>query len=522
MHVFRMDLLTRWLRGLLVLGLMAGAGYFVVASWHWPLLCDAPVMHTVDFLMQHGKEPYRDITDNNFPVTYMVEGAAMRLFGAGDLGWRIFDFFLLTAITLAMVEITRRRDWLAGVFAGGFFLLLYGSQGPNFSVERELVVTALFLGGYACLFASVRSKTPALLLPYGFLTATAASMKPTFSFMAVALLALGCICLSRRAASVKPYLGWGVAGFAAIAAINASFLAWHHAFRQFWFVLRVVTPAYVALGQPGYGELLRKALPDTVLGLVLVVGVPLAIVHRGWERDWERWALLLGVGCGLLSYVLQGKGFLHHKYVFDALILLLLGIELMQGLAGRGWPRLLACGGLAATLLVFLPHYVEKIHAIPARSGLTDALQGDLERLGTQQLQGRVQCFDLVFGCLNALYHLRLVENTGFTGDLLLFFPEAGAGSTYYREKFWAEAARDPADVLVVTNEWFQRPNSFHKLDAWPEFKQYLNARYVLLETRSFPAEGDSFPQRYAGEAAAYRIYIRKGSAVSGGVVGPS
>ena len=513
MHDFRMDWLTKLLRGVLVLGLMAGAGYFIAASWHWPLLCDSPVLHSVNFMMDHGLQPYRDITDNNFPVTYLVEGAAMRLFGAGDLGWRLFDFFLLTLMTLAMVEITRRKDWLAGVFAGGFFLLLYGSQGPNFSVEREQVVTALFLLGYVFLFASVRRLWPALLLPYGIAAGAAASMKPTFSLMALALLVLGCAVLYRRAVLVKPYLLWGSAGFAVVAAINAGFLAWHHAFRQFWFVLRVVTPAYVALGQPGYGELLREALPHAVLGLVLVVGVPLAIVNRGW--DWERWALLLGAGFGLLSYVVQRKGFLHHKYMFEALILLLLGFELMQGLARRGWPRMLAYAGVLVTLVVFVPHYVQKIHAIPGRSGLTDALEGDLEAMGGQQLQGRVQCFDLVFGCLNALYHLRLEENTGFTGDLLLFFPESGSGSRYYREKFWKAASHDPADVLVVTNEWFQRPNSFDKLNAWPEFKQYLDARYALRITRSFPEESLSFPQRYAGDAAAYRIYVRKESALS-------
>ncbi len=517
-----MDWFTRLLRGFVVLGLIAGAGYFVAASWRWPLLCDAPVMHYVNFLMDHGMQPYRDITDNNFPGTYLVERLGMRVFGAGDLGWRMFDFSILAMMTLAMVEITRRKDWLAGVFASGFFLLLYGSQGPNFSVEREQVVTALFLAGYAVLFAAVRRQRPAWLLVYGVLTGVAASMKPTFAVMAVALLVFGCLVLLKRGVRVRPYVLWAAAGFALVVAVNVGFLAWHHAFRQFWFVLRVVTPAYVALGQPGYGELLKEALPHAVLGLVLLVGVPLVIANRGW--DWERWALLLGAGFGLLSYVLQRKGFLHHKYVFQALLLLLLGMELTEGLARglarRGWPRLLACGGLLATLLVFLPHYVRKIHAIPGRSGLTDALEGDLEKLGTQRLQGRVQCFDLVFGCLNALYHLRLVENTGFTGDLLLFFPEAGAGSRYYREKFWVEAARDPADVLVVTNEWFQRPNGFGKLDAWPEFKQYLDARYALLETRSFPEESLSFPQRYAGEAAAYRIYVRKGSAVDGRIEG--
>ena len=30
---------------------------FIVSSWHWPLVGDAPLMHYVVFLMEHGRAP---------------------------------------------------------------------------------------------------------------------------------------------------------------------------------------------------------------------------------------------------------------------------------------------------------------------------------------------------------------------------------------------------------------------------------------------------------------------------------
>lgn len=498
------------LRISIVLVSLAASIYFAVISIHWPLMCDSPVLHYVNFLMDHGMQPYQEITDNNMPGSYLFESWAMHVFGAGDLGWRMYDFFLLGVLTLAMVEISRRYDWVAGVYAGGFFLLLYGAQGPNYSVEREQVLTALFMVGYVVLFAAVRKRRPELLLLFGLLAGMASSIKPTFAPLGIALLAMVSYVLWRRGVGIGRYVLYGLAGFAIALGINLVFLLQHHALGPFWFVLRTITPSYVALAPRGFGDLLKIAVPKGLLLLALLIGLPLAVLNRGW--DWERWALLLAGAFGLMSYFLQAKGFLHHRYTFETVLLLLLGIELTRGLQRPGWPRLLGSIGIVTTLLAFAPHYLVKMHRVPGDSVLTKAMEADLGRLGGDRLQGQVQCFDLVFGCLNSLYHLGLVENTGFTGDLLFFTSSTGRAVDFYREMFWRSAERDPANVLVMSNEWFQRPNSFHKVDSWPEFRQYLNTHYTLVEQREFPAEELSFPTPEGGEIAAYRIYIRNGT----------
>jgi hypothetical protein len=501
------------LRLLLILALLAGTAFYVYQSIHWALICDSPIMHYVNFLMAHGFQPYQNITDNNLPGAYLTEFWAMHLFGAGDLGWRLYDYFLLALTTGAMVVVAD-RDWLAGLFGGCFFLLQHGSEGAVAAGEREQLITALVLVGYACLFVAVRRRLPALLLPFGFVSCLAATIKPTIFPLGVFLLILSGIALHQRAEPLRRYLLWAVAGYAIPLLFVAVFLFQHHAFGPFWFVMHSITPGYVELAHPSAADMLRLLLPRDVRWFVVFVGAPAILIHFHW--DWERWALAIGMAVGLISYYIQHKGFNHHRYIFLALLLLIIGIDLMRNLKTPGWPRLIGAAGLLITIGYFVPSYCFEIRNLPKTSVLTDAMESDLVHLGGDQLQRKVMCFDLVYGCLNSLYHLNLVENAGFTGDLLFFFPQSGRAAEYYRNMFWDTQKRDPATVFVVTNEWLQQPNTFDKMNTWPAFVSYLDANYTLVVSREFPAEGRTVPRRpwRPGDdrPPAYRIYIRNGT----------
>ena len=386
-----MDRMVAGLRVLLIVVLLASAGYFFALSLHWPLMADSPIMHYVVFLMHHGLEPYRSITDNNMPGSYLTEIGAMSLFGTGDLGWRLYDFFLLIAMTLAMMAIARRQDWLAGLYGGGIFLLLHGSEGPSYAVEREQVITAFLMVGYLLLFEAVRRQKPLLLLPFGFVAGMACSIKPTFSPFVLALLLFALLVLARRRIAVLRYALWGISGLALALLLNIAFLLKHHALQDFWFVTRNITPAYVSLAHPGLHTMLAGLIPRTLL-ILLLGGIVAAAINRGW--NWERWALLLGVVFGMASYFLQQKGFNHHRYTYEAILLFLIGLEFLRILRHPGWPRLLGAAGILATVFIVVPHYVEKMRQLPAGSVLTTALEQDLTRLGGDKLQGQVQCFD--------------------------------------------------------------------------------------------------------------------------------
>src|SRR3979411_783765 len=99
-----------------MVGVLAVSAICLVAlTYRWPLVWDAQVMHYINFLMDKGFAPYRDITDINMPGAYLIEGWGMHIFGGGDLGWRVYDFALLGLLGAAMVVIALPYDWVAGL-----------------------------------------------------------------------------------------------------------------------------------------------------------------------------------------------------------------------------------------------------------------------------------------------------------------------------------------------------------------------------------------------------------------------
>ncbi len=487
---------------------------YAIVSIHWPLMVDAPIMHYVNLLMQHGAQPYGDITDNNLPGAYLTDRWAMAIFGAGDLGWRIYEFFLFAALAAAMIVIARPTDPLAGFVAGGLFLLVHGAEGPDYAVEREQVMTVLLLWGFAALFRSVRLRRPWLMAVFGVLTALAGSIKPTVAPLALLVLGMALFALRRREVRWGRYLAWALAGFAAVFALILGFLLVHHALGGFWFVLSKITPAYVALKRPSYAHLLSKIFPKSLLPL-LAAGLVLAIAGRRW--GWERWALAMGALFGAFSYLVQGKDYPHHRYTFICFLFLLCCMEAMGALRRSGWRLWVGVATLLFLLLVTVPHYWRVLGQVVDHSDFAIGLEADLRALGQPDprvvLDDKVQCFDLVAGCLNSLYHLGIVENSHFTGDMLLFSPRDTRAVSYYRQLFWKRAQADPAAVLVFTNEWYFGTNSFGKIDTWPQFRSYLAANYVEVRSRTFPLEDRHVPSNSPTDPPiAYRLYLRRGS----------
>ena len=504
----------RWLSALrmaVVLTLGAAMLVYLLSSLRWPLMVDSPIMHYVSYLIDHGMKPYQDITDNNMPGAYLTERWAIAIFGGGDLGWRLYEYVLLAALTSGMIVIARPYDWLAGLYAGGLFTLLHGTEGPKYAVEREEVMATLIMVAYAACFTAVRRQRPWLMLGFGFLASLAAAIKPTLAPLVVVVLALAVWTLRRQRRPMLPYVVWTLAGAALTTLFVLRFLVHYDAVGPFLFILRVITPSYVALSHPGLGHMLARSWPVSFLPLL-----PLAIlafaVNRRW--NWERSALAAGFLFGLASYFIQGKGFNHHRYTFLCFFLLLAAIEFTTTLARPGWRRAVGVTALALIPLFYVPYDIHKQRAVIPNSDFTLQLEQDLRQLGGEQhLQGRVQCFDLVFGCLNALYHDGIVQNSGFTGDLMFFSGPDTRAARYYREMFWRLAQRDPAEVLVVSNEWFGQEPSFDKLQRWPQFVAYLDANYTQVLTRRFPSEDSHTPAPPTNpHIEAYRIYIHRGS----------
>ena len=484
-------------RTLIVIVCVVCGVWMVAQTWRWPLVWDAQVMHYTNFLIRHGFAPYRDVKDITLPGSYVVDGAAMWIFGGSDLAWRVYDFFLLGAITASMIVIALPYDWIAGLFAGVMFALIHASEGPQNGGQRDEAMTALLLVGYALLFLSIRYRKIWGVLGFGMALGLACSIKPTIAPLAAVLLGMAWWRLRKDGARAAAYVWMGVLGFILGGAPAVLFLLYYHSTGAFLEIARTVTPYYATLQHETVGYLVRKLLPKAAL--VLPFALLAAMTNRSW-KNWERSALLLGVAVGALSYFAQRKGYLYHRYIFVAFLLLWMGIELLLAMRRTGWARAAGIAGLALGGLIFPPVYAARLRTVVAGNHYSTALEHDLTQLGGASLDRRVQCLDMVDGCFNALYHNGLVQATGTMGDLLYFSRTDGPIVASYRERYREELKRNPPAVIVLSNEWFDEPPSFDKLAVWPEFAAYLESDYRLVVERSFP---DEF-------SAAYRIYERK------------
>jgi len=477
----------------------------VASTTRWPLVWDAQVQHYTHFLMSRGFAPYRQIGDMNMPGAYLIEGWAMHVFGGGDLAWRIYDFTLLGALCAATIAIALPYDWLAGLFAGVMFALVHTSEGPTNSAQRDEAMTALILIGVAFLFAAVRRKKPWMMVLVGLCMGMASSIKPTMAPMGFALLGMAWWTLRRRGEAAASYLWCGLAGAGISAAMVFGFLFHYHAAGAFFAISRSITPYYASINNVSFARMWRLSLPRVAL-LMLPFALVAGVAERQW-RNWERWALLLGVAFGAISYFGQDKGYAYHRYALVAFLLLWMGLELTLAMGREGWRKGVGIAGMALGALLMAPTYAHRVLLIHPVNQYTESLEGDLTRLGGERMQRQVQCFDLVDGCFNALYHLKLVQNTTSMGDMLYFSPVPSPVVDDARAQLWKQLASDPPAVVVLSNEWFNEPNNFDKIKQWPQFAAWLKANYTIVVSREF----------YQEEQHAYRIYVRNGAGLTGG-----
>ncbi len=148
--------------------------------------------------------------------------------------------------------------------------------------------------------------------------------------------------------------------------------------------------------------------------------------------------------------MLQGEAFWQYRYIMTSLLMLFTMLEVFDSLNESGWRRGLATAAILLLLLLIVPKDLRAINQQNGTGDLTTALESDLIALGgARDLQRRVQCLDLDYGCLNSLYHLKLVQKTGFIGDSLMFALTDEPAVHYQRALWWTLTQRDPATVLV-------------------------------------------------------------------------
>ena len=251
--------------------------YFVLC-WRWPLVCDASLMHYIGFLIERGWALYRDFGDMNMPGSYLVELAAMHLFGPGDLAWRFFDFALMLCASAAFFVVARGRHWLAPVFSASLFIVIHGRDGLAEGGQRDLTMAVCLLAATAFLFVSVRNRSAAAAAAFGLLSGIALTIKPTAPFLSISQLVLAFLVVrsptvspgqTPRAAPLPRFLLAGVLAWFAAPLGVLLFLLHERSLSAFLDALRTVVPYYSSLGHRSLRFVLVRSL-SPLLPLVVV------------------------------------------------------------------------------------------------------------------------------------------------------------------------------------------------------------------------------------------------------------
>ena len=506
-------------RGLIAVSLLVSTLLFAVWSWHWPLVGDASLIHYLVFLIERGMPPYRVLVDMNMPGSFLIEMAAMHVFGPGALAWRLYDFTLLAVAFTAFRILTKRANWFPAIFAASLFALAHGRDGLAQGGQRDLSMAVLLVASTACLCIAVRLRAWWAVAAFGLLAGIAVTIKPTALPLSLAQLVVAAWVM-RAPPRFAPHgravlhpvwtflwamLGWSLGPIAALV-----FLQREHATSAFWANLHGIVPYYASLGHRPLGFLLLHSL-SPLLALVLLWLTVLALARP--TLDWERGLLLCGAVFGLISYLIQARGFPYYRYPLLAFLLPLMALDFTEALPATR--RFNLAGAFAITALaiggLFLgPQSAVLIHRYRWwETDFNTSLEAQLNVLGGSSLARQVQCIDSISGCGTTLYNMRLEPANGILLDFPLFGIDSNSFVEQSRAQFRAAVFAHPPRVLVVSSPLYvDGPGDYRKLDRWPEFQLFLDRRYTL-DTDWHPGRTQRWWSREE-LGPSYRIYILK------------
>ena len=487
---------------------------FLVWSRHWPLVGDASIIHYIAFLIQHGMPPYRVVHEMSMPGTYLIEMALMKVFGPDAFAWRVFDFTLLGIAAASFAILTRRAGWFPALFAGTLLALIHGRDGLAQTGQRDLTMGVLLVAATAALALAVRHRSTGAMAVFGLLAGVVLTIKPTAIPLSVAQAIIAIYVFRKRGFPlVKPILAAAIATLT-LPAIALAFLVREGAVAAFWATLNGLVPYYATLGHKSLGFLLVHSI-SPLMALVIIWLVILALIRP--RLDWERAILLSGVLFGLLSYVIQARGFPYYRYPLLAFLLPLMALDFTEAMPFLNAPMVQrkAAAALAVIALgvggLFLgPQSAILIHRYRwLETDFNTSLEQNLNRLGGQRLSGHIQCIDSISGCDTTLYKMRLVSATGILLDFPLFGDDQLTVVQQSRTEFRSKVFDNPPPVIIVTSALYvDGPGDYQKLLRWPELTTFLAANYAL-DTDWHPTRTMRWWSREE-LGPSYKIYVRK------------
>jgi hypothetical protein len=455
----------------------------------WPLVHDAPIMHYLAWRIGEGAAPYRDLFDMNFPGVYLVHLAALRVFGAGDAGWRAFDLLWLAGTALCAAALAAPWGRLAAAGAGLVFAVYHLAGGAWQAGQRDFVLCPFLLLAVLGVARWAERRRAWSLAWGGVALGAGITIKPHAAALAAGLLVAVLVLARRAGASPWAPVTLFAAGLVLVLALVVLWVAARGALGA-WreIVFDYLLPLYSRVGRPAQWTVYRWHVWLALgAGAVLSLGSALAR-----SRLTARHALAaLGAAYGLVHFVGQGKGWEYHLYPLAAFSAVLLFSEVGR-LAGEGRrlaaAPLAACAAVAVALLAVKGVEAGDAAWIGAKERRVAAVVRDLAgRLGPGDT---VQVLDTTDGGAHALLRLHAVEPTRFVYDFHFFHDVDAPMIRRLRAELVASLdARPPRAIVLFERGW--PAGGYERVARFPELAARL-ARY------RFAAQGDG-----------YRLYAR-------------
>ena len=446
------------------------------SAWSWPIVGDSSLMRYVVFLLERGHAPYSQIIDINLPGSYLLEATAMRVFGRGATGLRLYDAALSTAVCSCAVLLSKSglRSRLCALAGGFLIVLIHLRDGLIQAGQRDYAILVIVLMAYVLLLRGPSAKTWAGTWLFGFMAGCTVTIKPTM--LILILLPVYALFLQHEEPStaVKKFSGAFIAFLIPLAAMFLWLRTWH-AIPAFFSSMDLARRSHSGLAHKTPVFLLVHSIHP--VAILLGFGI-LLLALRGFTLDDESKLLLFGAAAGLGSFMMQGKGFPYQRYPFLGLIIIVIFGLLADELIARPLNRALATVSLALSCFWWAPKFALDVsrydHVAPFEDHLAQSL------LALHVRSGDVQCLDTVGGCVNVLYDQNLVQSTGYLYDCYAYAGPADARNSYRMSFLTALEIARPRYIILTSESCLDARGRIERINDWPAMRQYMSQNYAV------------------------------------------
>jgi hypothetical protein len=288
-----------------------------------PFNHDSELYQSIGWLFaRFGRIPYLGSWDQNFPGIFYLHAGTIALFGSSPFAFRVVDILAhLISALLAASLVAKYRDRPTAIMAAALCSLDYMYGGYWLAGQRDGFGTLAILGAAAIYLTTRERRSSLWLIVSGLFAGIAVSFRPTFGFMAIALVVA---ILRYDERKWRRLLLYAVGAIVAWVLILLPYLGSSDALHEFYLAaIRFNLEVHASSKYRGSFLLLLIRPRELVYDLVLIAWV-LQWVRtnqiRSWSEAMDRMRkapvhAFLFAACyftARLSVVLMGKYFISH------------------------------------------------------------------------------------------------------------------------------------------------------------------------------------------------------------------